>query len=68
MVLLGASLSAALGGRAGRPGMLASSASRGHPRALLLALELGVMSSASGGIARGHDQVHVPCIAIVLFK
>ena len=49
--------------------MLASSASRGHPRALLLALELGVMSSASGGIAdRGHDQVHVPCIAVVLFK
>ena len=44
----------------------ASSAERGHPRALLLALECGVLSSALGRTARGHDQVHVLCI--VLFK
>ena len=44
----------------------ASSAVRGHPRALLLALERGVLSSALECTARGHDQVHVPCI--VLFK
>ena len=34
--------------------------------ALLLALELGVLRSALGSTARGHDQVHVPCI--LLFK
>ena len=44
----------------------ASSAARGRPRALLLALERGVLSSALECTARGHDQVHVPCI--VLFK
>ena len=40
--------------------------SRGRPRALLLALERGVLSSALKSAAHGHDQVHVPCIP--LFK
>ena len=31
---------------------------RGRPRALLLALERGVLSSALECTARGHDQVH----------
>ena len=39
---------------------------RGRPRALLLALERGVLSSALKSAAHGHDQVHVPCIP--LFK
>ena len=33
---------------------------RGRPRALLLALERGVLSSALECTARGHDQDHVP--------
>ena len=69
-MLLGTSLGAALGGRGWwRARMVtraASSAARGHPRALLLALERGVLSSALECTARGHDQVHVPCI--VSFK
>ena len=40
----------------------ASGAARGRPRALMLALERGVLGSALGSAARGHDQVHVPCI------
>ena len=40
----------------------ASGAARGRPRALLLALERGVLSSALKSAAHGHDQVHVPCI------
>ena len=32
-----------------------------RPRALLLALGRGVLSSASEGTARGHDQIHVLC-------
>ena len=44
----------------------ASGAARGRPRALLLALERGVLSSALKSAAHGHDQVHVPCIP--LFK
>ena len=33
---------------------------------ILLALERGVLRSALGSTARGHDQVNVPCI--LLFK
>ena len=70
MVLLGTSLGAALGGRgcwrARMVARAASSAARGRPRASLLALERGVLSSALECTTRGHDQVHVPCI--VLFK
>ena len=70
MVLLGTSLGAALGGRgcwrARMVARAASSAARGHPRASLLALERGVLSSALERTTRGHDQVHVTCI--VLFK
>ena len=57
-----------LGRGARGPGMLACAdgRARGRPRALLLALERGVLSSALECTARGHDQVHVPCI--VLFK
>ena len=63
-MLSGASLGAALGGREStwRARMVA----RGRPRALLLALERGVLSSALKSAAHGHDQVHVPCIP--LFK
>ena len=44
----------------------ASGAARGRPRASLLALERGVLSSALESAAHGHDRVHVPCIP--LFK
>ena len=40
----------------------ASGAARGRPRALMLALERGVLGSALESSAHGHDQVHVPCI------